>query len=186
MTSGFLPDVDVGTWMSSFRSLFRPSVVGEEYVMSCVVVIPEVAHRICAPVGSITVLVLVSDFLMVLATAMPPALPDGIAVGAPVGVPAPAAVVPVGQAAVLALGLDEPPAELVPPEEQATRASPAVRVTVMTAPPRRQPVRAFVWGVAFSPCMSMSSSPADAKQQTEIESPFRPATVTSNGEAISV
>jgi hypothetical protein len=111
------------------------------------VVIPEVAHLICAPLGSITVLVLVSDFLMVLATAMPPALPDGIPVGVPAGVPAPAPAValavPVGQAAVFALGLAVAPAELVPPEEQATRASPAVMVTVTAAPPLHQPARAF-------------------------------------------
>jgi hypothetical protein len=111
----------------------------------------------------ITMLVLVSDFLMVLATGRPPALPDGIAVG----VPAPAAV-PVGQAAVLAgaLVVDAPLDELLPPEEQATRASPAAREIVTAAPPLRRPARAFLRDTGFSACMS--SSPTDTRHQTEI------------------
>ncbi|MEW1826774.1 hypothetical protein [Streptomyces sp. NPDC088196] len=79
--------------------------------------------------------------------ARPPALPDGIPVGAAAAVPAPApasvVAVPVGHAAVFALGLDVPPAELVPPDEQATRASPAVMATVTAAPALRRPARDF-------------------------------------------
>jgi hypothetical protein len=76
-------------------------------------------------------------------------LPDGIAVG----VLAPAAAEPEGQAAVLARALvvDAPPDVLLPPEEQAAKVSPAAMATVTAALPLRRTVRAFSSRMAASP-----------------------------------
>lgn len=133
--------------------------------MSLVVVIPDVLHWICAPVGLMTVLVLVSVFLMVLAMGMPPALPPalapggiplGIPLGIPPGAPTPPGPLLVGQAAALAEdeALDEALSEAaLSPDEQEARPNPTAMVAATSALTFHRPVPAFRFATAFSPSM---------------------------------